>query len=226
MGNIQCSADARTYRAPDQATVFIVEDDRDIRESIALIVASVCLRAVAYATAEEFLEKFSPTDAPTCLVLDIRLPGMSGLALQDELVARNVVIPVVFVSALSKLSLVVRAMRAGAIDFLEKPFYGEVLLSAIERSIDRDAQIRWKRGCGSTWSKRIELLSPRERQVLELLVGAKGTKQIAAELGIDPKTVAKHRAHVFEKLQIENLMEIRGSVSPPKEEAEQNHDLG
>lgn len=210
----------------DHSTVFVVDDDSDIREFIVLIVQSAGLNAIAFSSAEEFLEKLDRViDAPSCLVLDVRLPGMSGLALQEELTTRHVDLPVIIVTGLAKISMVVRAMRSGAVDFVEKPFHREVLLSAIERSIDRDAQTRWKRGCGSSWSRRMDLLSPREKQVMELLVAAKGTKQIAAELGIDPKTVAKHRAHVLEKLQVDNLMGIRGSIGSLKtiESREQHH---
>ena len=200
---------------PNRPTVYIVDDDSLVRESLALLVCSDGFRVAAFASAEEFLEGYSPNEnAPACLVLDVRLEGMSGLGLQEELAARHIRLPVIIISGHSKTSQIVQAMRAGAVDFLEKPFDREALLTTIERSLDHDAQARCKHEDENQWSNRIELLSHREREVLQLLIAAKGTKQIAATLGIDPKTVSKHRAHILEKLQVERIVELARACGP------------
>jgi RNA polymerase sigma factor (sigma-70 family) len=199
----------------NRPTVFVVDDEMLVRESMCLMLRSEGFEVVTLSSAEEFLESFASRDgdAPACLVLDVRLSGMSGLGLQEQLAAKNIQIPVIIVTGFGKISMAVQAMRAGAVDFLEKPFNRETLLATIERSLDRDAQNRLRQPHQMPWTKRMELLSPREREVLELLVAAKSTKQVAAALGIDAKTVSKHRARGLEKLQVENVVEVARSWS-------------
>lgn len=200
---------------PNRPTVYIVDDEALLRESLSLLLRTEDFRVVAYSSAEEFLESYvSINDAPACIVLDVRLCGMSGLGLQKELAERNIRIPVIIVSGFGKISMAVQAMRAGAVDFLEKPFHRETLLATIERTLDRDAQSRSRQCPKTQWSDRLELLSPREREVMELLIAAKSTKQVAAALGIDAKTVSKHRARLLEKLQVDNIVELARHWTP------------
>jgi FixJ family two-component response regulator len=190
------------------ATVFIVDDDRLSREALALLASSAGFAVRAFSSAEEFLDNYPQAEGPQCLILDIRLDGMSGLGLQEQLVVRQIGIPVIIVTGYSEVCLAVQAMRAGAVDFLEKPFNRRVLLDTIQHSLDRDAERRWKLAHSNGLRQRMELLSSREREVMGLLKAAKGTKEIASLLGICPKTVAKHRLRILEKLQVESVIEL------------------
>lgn len=195
-------------------TVFIVDDDTLLRESLAVTLRTEGFQFIAFASAEDFLKSYSPCESPACLLLDVRLSGMSGLGLQEELAARNIRIPVIIVTGFGKIPMAVQAMRAGAIDFLEKPFHREALLATIARTLDRDAQTHLNHGEGAEWSSRLELLSPREREVIDRLLAGKSTKQVATALGIDAKTVSKHRARGLDKLQVENIVELARHWTP------------
>ncbi|HUW83133.1 MAG TPA: response regulator FixJ [Phycisphaerae bacterium] len=190
-----------------EATVFVVDDDPAVRESLQWLIESVGLNVETYATAQEFLDAFD-RDRPGCLVLDVRMPGISGLDLQDRLASQQVRIPVIIITGHADVPMAVRAMKAGVVDFIEKPFSDELLLDRIRAALELDARIRVNQ------SHRVEVgtyfaqLTPREREVMGLVVAGKSNKQIAAELGLSQKTVEVHRAHVMQKMQAESLAEL------------------
>jgi len=189
------------------ATVFVVDDDPAIRESLGWLIESVGLKVKMFATAQEFLEGYDPT-LPGCLVLDIRMPGMSGLDLQNELAARKVNIPILVITGHAEVPVAVRAMKAGAFDFIEKPFSDQLLLDRIRRAIEKDAGFRRARSQRAEVAARLAQLTPREREVMDLVVAGKANKVIASELGLSPKTVEVHRAHVMKKMQVGSLADL------------------
>jgi FixJ family two-component response regulator len=191
------------------ATVYIVDDDPQVCESLSIMVHSAGLSAKACLSAEAFLEGFrDAADSPECMVLDVRMPGLSGLDLQKALAARGKSIPIIMISGCADIPMAVQAMSAGAMDFLEKPFSREVLLSRIREGIDHDAQSQREAARSTGLAARLETLSARQREVLDLLMAGKHTKQIASELGIGEKTVAKHRALVIEKMQVDSVVDL------------------
>ena len=190
-------------------TVFIVDDDRQVRESLSLLVSSAGMNVEAFGSAEEFLEHYNDdSDTPQCLILDVRMPGMSGLGLQEKLALEKIRIPIVIISGYANVAMAVQAMRAGAVDFLEKPFHRQALLERVQQAIDRHAEIRWQQARQGDVASRMALLSSREREVMHLLVAAKNAKEIASNLGISAKTVATHRARVLEKMRVESVVEL------------------
>ena len=195
---------------PDErATVYIVDDEADVRESIGLMVRSMGLNAAAYPSAEAFLDAYAaPPDAPKCMVLDVRMPGLSGLGLQQMLVAEGRGMPVIMISGCADVSMAVQAIRAGALDFLEKPISLQTLSVRIREAIDQCACQRREVGRKTELLRQVERLSTRQREVLDLLVTGGRSKQIARQLGIGEKTVAKHRATVLEKMQVESVVEL------------------
>ncbi len=198
-----------TATPTSKPTVFIVDDDPQVCESLSLMVRGVGLEAKTFLSAEAFLEApDDPADSPRCLVLDVRMPGLSGLGLQQTLAEHNRSMPVIVISGCADIPMAVQAMSAGALDFLEKPFSRRALLTRIQEAIDLDANARHQRSRRTEIAARLEKLSARQREVLDLLVAGKHAKQIAAELGIGEKTVAKHRAMVLEKLQADNVVEL------------------
>jgi two-component system response regulator FixJ len=188
-------------------TVFVVDDDPAIRESLRWLIESVGLKVKIFATAQEFLEGYDPSVAG-CLVLDIRMPGMSGLDLQNELAARKVAIPIVIITGHAEVPVAVRAMKAGALDFIEKPFSDQLLLDRIRRALEADAEFRRVHSQRATVAARLAELTPREREVMDLVIAGKANKVIASELGLSPKTVEVHRAHVMKKMQVESLADL------------------
>jgi len=190
-----------------ETTVFVVDDDPAVRESLQWLIESVGLNVETYATAQGFLDAFD-RDRPGCLVLDVRMPGISGLDLQDRLASQQVRIPVIIITGHADVPMAVRAMKAGVVDFIEKPFSDELLLDRIRAALELDARIRVDQ------TRRVEVescfaqLTPREREVMGLVVAGKSNKQIAAELGLSQKTVEVHRAHVMQKMQAESLAEL------------------
>jgi two-component system, LuxR family, response regulator FixJ len=189
--------------------VYIVDDDPQLCESLRLLVHSAGLAVETYLSAEAFLDGFCDTPhAPKCIVLDVRMPGLSGLGLQDVLAAQGRAVPIIMISGCADIPMAVKAMGAGAMDFLEKPFSRQVLLARIQEAIDRDAQRRRQAARGAELATRIESLSARQREVHDRLVAGKNSKQIASELGIGEKTVAKHRAGVFEKMRVDSVVEL------------------
>ncbi len=190
----------------DQPTVHVVDDDREVRESLNLLIQSIGLNVNSYASAEEFLDRYEDSAGPPrCLVLDVRMPGLSGLGLQGRLRAENISIPIVVITGYGDVSMAVQAMDAGAVDFIEKPFSRQQLLSRVQEAIDRDAQFRHNQLLRSDVLSRMETLSGRERSVMELMVAGKHSKQIGFELHISEKTVAKHRVKVFSKMNVDSV---------------------
>jgi len=188
-------------------TVFVVDDDPAIRESLRWLIESVGLNVKVFATAHEFLEGYDPSSAG-CLVLDVRMPGMSGLDLQNELAARKINIPILIITGHAEVPVAVRAMKAGALDFIEKPFSDQLLLDRIRRAIEKDTEFRRTHSQQAEVAARLALLTPREREVMDLVIAGKANKVIASELGLSPKTIEVHRAHVMKKMQVESLADL------------------
>jgi RNA polymerase sigma factor (sigma-70 family) len=189
------------------AVVFVVDDDASIREAVASLLRSVGLSVRCFASAREFLS-LPRTDAPACLVLDVRLPGTSGLDLQRELAEQDLQLPIVFITGHGDIPMTVRAMKAGAVEFLSKPFRDQDLLDAIQQALAGARTARRERAQGEELRSRFEQLTQRERQVLELVVAGMLNKQIAADLGITEVTVKIHRARVMQKMQAGSLADL------------------
>jgi two-component system response regulator FixJ len=190
-----------------QPTVFIVDDDPSIRRVLALLFESEHLPSETFASAEEFLEQYDAR-RPGCLLLDVRMPGTSGLELQQRLAGRGVRVPIVFMTAYADVPTSVRAMKAGAVDFVEKPFSEQLLLEAVHRALGRDRQARQELRTGEESRRRVQRLTPRERQVLELVVGGMTSRQIAERWGISEKTVKIHRGRVMQKMEADSIPEL------------------
>jgi FixJ family two-component response regulator len=191
----------------EHPVVFIVDDDVSVREALKNLLRSVGLRVETFGTAQEFLSSQS-SDAPRCLVLDVRLPGLSGPDLQRKLADANIEIPIIFITAHGDIQMSVRAMKAGAVEFLTKPFRDQDLLDAVQQAIDRDRSARPQRAETAELRNRYESLSSREREVLTLVVRGLRNKQIAGELGTVEATVKLHRGRVMEKMQADSLADL------------------
>jgi FixJ family two-component response regulator len=187
--------------------VFVVDDDPSVRRAIKRLVESVGLRVELFGSAQEFLRSEGP-DSPNCLVLDIRLPGMSGLDFQRELAATKIHIPVIFITAHGDIPMTVRAMKAGAVEFLTKPFRDQDLLDAIQQGLERDRTRRAQEAEVAALRERFESLTPGERKVLPLVVSGRPNKQIAAEIGTSEATVKVHRSQLMRKMGAESLPEL------------------
>ena len=191
----------------DVTTVFIIDDDAGMRESIKDLVESVGLHAESFATAQAFLSR-DRRGGPSCLVLDVRLPGISGLDLQHELKKAGIKIPIIFITGHADVPMTVAAMKSGAVEFLTKPFRDQDLLDVIQRALDRDRVLREKQKQLAELQERYAGLSVREREVMSLVVSGLLNKQIAAELRASETTVKIHRGHVMQKMQAKSLPEL------------------
>lgn len=188
-------------------TVYIVDDDTGVRSSIRVLMKSVGLPAQTFASAQEFLKAYLPSQAG-CLVLDIRMPGMSGLELQEALNERGAVIPVIFITGHGDIPMAVEAMRHGAFDFLQKPFRDQDLIDRIQQALARDKETRQALQEHGRIRACLASLTPREREVLDLLTAGKANKSMAQDLGLSQRTVEIHRAHVMEKMGAKSVAQL------------------
>jgi FixJ family two-component response regulator len=193
--------------ASDPATVFVIDDDGDMRASIQRLLRTVGLRGEVFASAQDFLRRNKP-EGPSCLILDIRLPGMSGLEVQRKLIDAGLSIPIIFISAHADVDVAVRAMKFGAVEFLTKPFRPQELLDAVQQALQRDEGILREHRDISELQQRYKTLTPREREVMALFASGLPTKQIASKLGVSEVTAAVHRGHVVQKMQAGSLAEL------------------
>jgi FixJ family two-component response regulator len=190
-----------------EPVVFIVDDDDEVRDAISLLMDSVGLKVQAYESAQAFLDGFDP-ERPGCLILDVRMRGMSGLELQAQLAGEPIHPPIVIITGHGDVPMAVRAVQAGAVDFLEKPFNDQALLDAVHRALGVDARRRGHAMRLAEVNQRLERLTPREREILDQIVAGKRNKVIAADLQISQSTVEAHRAKVMDKLQARSLSEL------------------
>lgn len=192
-------------------TVFVVDDEPDIRDSLVMLLEASGYRAKAYKSAVAFLASDAPQSVG-CLIVDVRMPDMDGLQLQQELLARHSLLPVIIMTGHGDIPIAVQAMKAGAVDFLEKPFNDDVLLDSVRRALDRAISVIDHANAAKEAATRLTQLTDRERQVLDLIVAGKANKVIAYELSISPRTVEIHRSRVMEKMGAGNLADLVRTV--------------
>jgi FixJ family two-component response regulator len=192
---------------PEQSTVLVVDDDASVREALSDLFQSVGLMVEVYPSAQEFLKNERP-EGPGCLVLDVRLPGKSGLDFQQELSAANINLPIVFLTGHGDIPMSVRAMKAGAVEFLTKPFREQDLLDAVQTAIERDRVNREDQKLVAMLRQRFASLTPREQSILALVVAGRRNKQIAFEIGTSEVTVKVHRTNLMRKMQASSLADL------------------
>jgi FixJ family two-component response regulator len=192
---------------PAGANVFVIDDDEEIRASIQRLLKTVGLQGQTFARAQDFLQLKTP-EVPSCLVLDVRLPGMSGLEVQRQLVAAGINIPIIFISAHADVDMAVKAMKLGAVEFLTKPFRPQELVDVIQQTLQRDAARLREQGDTAALQQRYRTLTARERQVMDLFASGLSTKQIASKLGVTEVTAAVHRGHVMQKMHAGSPAEL------------------
>jgi FixJ family two-component response regulator len=188
-------------------TIFVVDDDSAVRDALKLLLRSVGQSVETYGAGTEFLESYSE-DRPGCLVLDIRMPGMSGLELQQKLNEKHSILPIIFITGHGDVPMAVEAMQAGAVDFIQKPFRDQDLIDRINQALEKDTSNRAALGERNDIRRRLETLTPREREVLDLVVHGKANKVIAGDLKLSQRTVEIHRARVMEKMQASSLAHL------------------
>ncbi|MBW1749710.1 MAG: response regulator transcription factor [Deltaproteobacteria bacterium] len=202
------------------AAVFVVDDDALIRDSLEQLVKSVGLQVETFSSTQAFLDTELP-DTPSCLILDIRMPGLSGLDLQDELVKRGISIPIIFITGHGTVPMSVRAMKAGAVDFLQKPFEDQELLDIIHHAIEQNKQTRIYQTEINEIEQRIKSLTLREHEILVLVTAGMLNKQISYDLKLSENTVKSHRARIMRKMEVESLAELvrateKAGIHPPQ----------
>jgi two-component system response regulator FixJ len=190
-----------------EPTVFIVDDDPSMLKALARTVTAAGWNAQTYTSGEDFLDSYDP-DQVGCLVLDLRMPHMSGLIVQEKLIERQSHLPIIFITAYGEVSTAVQAMRAGALDFLEKPFSQQALLERIKQAIEEDDRIRQAQADRERASACLARLTRRERDVLEMIIAGKLTREIAAQFGISPRTVEQHRRQIMQKMQANSVVDL------------------
>ena len=190
-----------------EPTVFVVDDDQAVREALSFRLKSVGMNVETCGSAQEFLEVYD-TDQPGCLVLDVRMPGMSGIELHKKLLADDIGIPVIIITGHGDIPMAVRAVQEGAMDFIPKPFKDQELLARIREALEHDACLRQEREERSTIATRVASLTPRERDVMDRVVAGKTTKQIAAEYGASHQAVDAHRSRIMKKMQVTSVAEL------------------
>lgn len=201
--------------AAHAATVYVVDDDDGMRRALSLLLNTVGYKAAAFATPTEFLDKFKP-DAAGCLILDIRMPGMSGLELQQRLNSKGSMLPVIFITGHGDVPMAVQAMKEGAFEFVQKPFRDQDLLDRINHALEQDKENRSSLAQRADVLQRFDSLTPREKQVLDMIVDGAANKVIAIDLGLSERTVEIHRAKVMEKMgarSVAHLVKLQMSVS-------------
>ncbi len=190
-----------------EPTAFVVDDDAAVRDSLRLLLRSIGLRAETYSSAAEFLQAYD-AERPGCLVLDVRMPGLSGLELQERLEALHSTLPIIFLTAHGDIPMAVKAVKAGAFDFIQKPFRDQDLIDKIQQAIREDARARQKLTGHQEIVSRIESLTPREHQVMVMVVAGKANKVIALDLGVSQRTVEIHRARVMQKMGADSVSQL------------------
>ena len=196
-----------------EGTVFVVDDDEAVRESLALLVQSVGLEVETFDSAGAFLDAFD-SERPGCLVTDIRMPGMSGLELQERLTEDGALVPVIVLTGHGDVPAAVRALKGGAVDFVEKPYNPQALLDLVQQAIVRDAEVRRQAAQEAEVAERLARLTPREHEVMTLVVAGKANKVIAIELDISERTVELHRGRIMKKMQVRSLADLMRLVLP------------
>jgi RNA polymerase sigma factor (sigma-70 family) len=190
-----------------QSIVYVIDDDEAVRESVTDLLCSVGHDVQSFGSVQEFLDRPSP-DRPGCLVLDVRLPGQSGMELQRRLIKSDIHLPVIFISGHGDIPMSVRAIKSGAIEFLTKPLNEQQLLDAVQTGVARDRAQREKAKVAAKLHERLEQLTPRERDILGRVVTGRPNKQIAAEVGLSEMTVKVHRSHVMQKMRASSLVDL------------------
>jgi FixJ family two-component response regulator len=203
----QRSSSATSVASTDRPIVFVVDDDASIRQALGRLFQSVQLRAEVFASPQEFLQGQRP-DVPSCLVLDVRLPGLSGLDFQAELARADIRIPIVFITGHGDIPMTVRAMKAGAVDFLAKPFRDQDLLDAVTAAIQRDQQRREHESSVADLKVHFSRLTAREREIMALVASGLMSKQIAAQIGLSEITVKVHRSHIMKKIGARSVADL------------------
>jgi FixJ family two-component response regulator len=195
----------------EKATVFVVDDDVSVRKALARAIQAADLNVKTFASARELLDQ-NPPEGPGCLVLDVHMPGVSGLDLQAELNSRDIRTPIIFITGHGDIPASVKALKGGAVDFLTKPFKASQLLEAIREALKKDERLQASRGQQAEVQRRIQTLTPREREVLGLVVKGLMNKQIAAELGAAERTIKVHRGRLMQKMQVQSVADLVRAV--------------
>ena len=202
--------------ALDQSTVFVVDDDPEFRESVSLLLESMKLHAEVFVSAEDFVANYDPTRGG-CLVSDVRMPGMSGLELQKWMHENQIKLPIILVTAHAEVPMAVEAMRAGAVDFIQKPYSPQQLLERVQQAIRQDERRREDERADEATQRLLDSLTPREHEIMELLLDGDNAKEIGNRLKLSTKTVDFHRRNLLDKMQVDSLVEL-ARIARPREQ--------